>query len=40
MHLIKNTWNVHKSSQIRQRKGQLHKDVMAIKELVVKALAN
>lgn len=38
MHLIKNIWNVHKSSQLRKRKGQLHKDVIAIKELVVKRL--
>lgn len=38
MHLIKNIWNVHKSSQVRKRKGQLHKDVIAIKELVAKSL--
>lgn len=34
MHLIKNVWNVHKSSQVRKRKGPLHQDVKAIKELV------
>lgn len=34
MHLIKNAWNVHKSSQVRERKGPLHQDVIAIKELV------
>lgn len=40
MHLIKNIRNVHKSSQVRKRKGQLHKDVIAINDLVVKARAD
>lgn len=29
-----------KATKSKKRKGQLHKDIIAIKELVVKALAN